>query len=84
MGITSENVAERYGITRQEQDQAAVRFVAIDFIPKRDCICKYFLFKISNASHFVQVESHRKAAAAVAAGKFKEEIIPVVTKVLKA
>ncbi|CAL9206726.1 unnamed protein product [Musa hybrid cultivar] len=51
MGITSENVAERYGITRQEQDQAAV-------------------------------ESHRKAAAAVAAGKFKEEIIPVVTKVV--
>ncbi|THU56221.1 hypothetical protein C4D60_Mb11t15010 [Musa balbisiana] len=51
MGITSENVAERYGITRQEQDQAAV-------------------------------ESHRKAAAAVAASKFKEEIIPVVTKVV--
>lgn len=24
MGITSENVAERFGVTRQEQDQAAV------------------------------------------------------------
>lgn len=24
MGITSENVAQRYGVTRQEQDQAAV------------------------------------------------------------
>ena len=24
MGITSENVAHRYGVTRQEQDQAAV------------------------------------------------------------
>lgn len=24
MGITSENVAQRYGLTRQEQDQAAV------------------------------------------------------------
>lgn len=24
MGITSENVAERYGVTRQEQDLAAV------------------------------------------------------------
>ena len=24
MGLTSENVAKRYGVTRQEQDQAAV------------------------------------------------------------
>ncbi|KAG1354840.1 3-ketoacyl-CoA thiolase 2, peroxisomal [Cocos nucifera] len=51
MGMTSEIVAERYGITRQEQDQAAV-------------------------------ESHRRAAAATAAGKFKEEIIPVTTKII--
>ncbi|XP_042400262.1 3-ketoacyl-CoA thiolase 1, peroxisomal-like [Zingiber officinale] len=51
MGITSENVAHQYGITREEQDQAAV-------------------------------ESHRKAAAANAAGKFKEEIVPVVTKIV--
>lgn len=29
MGITSENVAHRYGITRQEQDQAAVGFMFI-------------------------------------------------------
>lgn len=26
MGITSENVAHRFGVTRQEQDQAAVSF----------------------------------------------------------
>lgn len=26
MGITSENVAHHYGVTRQEQDQAAVSF----------------------------------------------------------
>ncbi|XP_021896968.1 3-ketoacyl-CoA thiolase 2, peroxisomal [Carica papaya] len=51
MGVTSENVAQRFGVTRQEQDQAAV-------------------------------ESHRKAAAATAAGKFKDEIIPVVTKIV--
>lgn len=51
MGITSENVAERYGVTRQEQDQAAV-------------------------------ESHRRAAAATASGKFREEIIPVSTKIV--
>jgi acetyl-CoA acyltransferase 1 len=50
MGITSENVAHRYGVTRQEQDQAAA-------------------------------ESHRRAAAATAAGKFKDEIVPVPTKV---
>lgn len=30
---------------------------------------------------FHQVESHRKAAAATASGKFKDEIIPVKTKV---
>ncbi|WCJ24217.1 peroxisomal 3-ketoacyl-CoA thiolase 3 [Euphorbia peplus] len=51
MGITSENVAQRFGVTRQEQDQAAV-------------------------------DSHRKAAAATAAGKFKDEIIPVATKIV--
>ncbi|KAE9450660.1 hypothetical protein C3L33_17441, partial [Rhododendron williamsianum] len=51
MGITSENVAQRFSVTRQEQDQAAV-------------------------------ESHRKAAAATASGKFREEIIPVATKIV--
>ncbi|CAH1453015.1 unnamed protein product [Lactuca virosa] len=51
MGITSENVAQRFKVTRQEQDQAAV-------------------------------ESHRKAAAATAAGRFKDEIIPIPTKIV--
>ncbi|KAG6785165.1 hypothetical protein POTOM_010891 [Populus tomentosa] len=51
MGMTSENVAQRYGVTRQDQDQAAV-------------------------------DSHRKAAAARASGKFKDEIIPVTTKIV--
>jgi acetyl-CoA acetyltransferase len=30
-----------------------------------------------------QVESHRRAAAATASGKFKDEIVPVMTKVQK-
>ncbi|XP_031278288.1 3-ketoacyl-CoA thiolase 2, peroxisomal-like [Pistacia vera] len=51
MGITSENVAQRYGVTRQEQDLASI-------------------------------ESHRRAAAATASGKFKDEIIPVHTKIV--
>ncbi|ESQ32415.1 hypothetical protein EUTSA_v10004174mg [Eutrema salsugineum] len=51
MGITSENVAERYGVTREEQDMAAV-------------------------------ESHKRAAAAIASGKLKEEIVPVATKIV--
>ncbi|KAL7084406.1 hypothetical protein ACP275_14G221500 [Erythranthe tilingii] len=51
MGATSENVAERYGVTREEQDQAAV-------------------------------VSHQRAAAARAAGKFKDEIVPVHTKIV--
>jgi len=51
MGITSENVAQRYGVTRQEQDKAAA-------------------------------ESHARAAAATASGKFKDEIIPVHTKII--
>lgn len=46
MGNTGEVVAERYGVTREEQDQYAL-------------------------------DSHRKAAAAIKAGKFKDEIIPV-------
>ncbi|XP_015950058.2 3-ketoacyl CoA thiolase 1, peroxisomal-like [Arachis duranensis] len=51
VGITSENLAQRYGVTRQEQDQASV-------------------------------ESHKRAAAATTAGKFKEEIIPLPTKIV--
>ncbi|MFC5453029.1 acetyl-CoA C-acyltransferase [Paenibacillus aestuarii] len=48
MGHTAEEVARRFGITREEQDAFATR-------------------------------SHRKAAAAIAAGKFKDEIVPVAT-----
>ncbi len=46
MGNTGEVVAERYGVTREEQDEYALN-------------------------------SHRKAAAATAAGKFRDEILPV-------
>lgn len=46
MGITAENVAERYGISRQMQDELAVL-------------------------------SQQRAAAAIAAGYFKEQITPV-------
>ena len=49
MGITAENVAEMYGITREECDELAVM-------------------------------SHNRAIAAIDAGKFKEEIVPVVVK----
>ncbi|WGU92354.1 acetyl-CoA C-acyltransferase [Paenibacillus dendritiformis] len=48
MGYTAENVAKRFGISREEQD----RFAA---------------------------DSHRKAAAAIDAGKFRDEIVPVAT-----
>lgn len=50
MGVTSENVAAKFGVSRKTQDTFAVR-------------------------------SHKKAAAARAAGKFKDEIVPVSTKV---
>ena len=46
MGITAENVAEKYGITREMQDELALR-------------------------------SQTRAAAAIAEGKFKDEIVPV-------
>ena len=46
MGITAENVAARYGITREMQDQLAL-------------------------------QSQQRAAAAIAAGHFKEQIVPV-------
>ena len=46
MGAAAEMVAEKYGVTRQEQDAFAA-------------------------------ESHRRAAAATAAGRFREEILPV-------
>ncbi|MFG1374255.1 beta-ketothiolase BktB [Xanthobacter oligotrophicus] len=45
MGVTAENVSERYRVSREEQDAAAA-------------------------------ESHRRAAQAIAAGYFKEQIIP--------
>lgn len=47
MGETAENVAERYGISRKEQDEFAV-------------------------------QSHQRAARAIAEGRFKDEIVPVV------
>ncbi|MGT2800945.1 acetyl-CoA C-acetyltransferase [Streptococcus marmotae] len=47
MGITAENVADKYGITREDQDIFAVN-------------------------------SQKKAIAAIEAGRFKDEIIPVV------
>jgi acetyl-CoA C-acetyltransferase len=47
MGMTAENVAEQYGISRTMMDE-------------------------------LSVESHRRAAAAIAAGRFKEQIVPVV------
>jgi acetyl-CoA C-acetyltransferase len=46
MGITAENIAEQYGITRDEQDRFAVA-------------------------------SQNKAEAAIKAGRFKDEIVPV-------
>lgn len=46
MGITAENVAEQYGISREDQDAYAA-------------------------------ESHRRASAAIAAGRFKQQILPV-------
>ncbi len=46
MGITAENIAERYNISREEQDEFAAN-------------------------------SQSKAEAAIKAGKFKEEIVPV-------
>jgi acetyl-CoA C-acetyltransferase len=48
MGITAENVAAQFGITREAQDALAA-------------------------------ESHRRASAAIAAGYFKEQIVPVVS-----
>jgi acetyl-CoA C-acetyltransferase len=52
MGITAENVAKEYDISRQEQDEFALR-------------------------------SQQKAAAAIAAGHFKAEIVPVEIKTKK-
>lgn len=48
-GVTAENVAEKYHVTREEQDTFAL-------------------------------QSHQKACAAIAEGKFKEEILPVELK----
>ncbi|MDE2612546.1 MAG: acetyl-CoA C-acyltransferase family protein [Burkholderiales bacterium] len=52
MGITAENLATKWNITREEQDALAV-------------------------------ESHRRAAAAIAEGRFKSQIVPIVKKTRK-
>ena len=49
MGVTAENVAQKFGISREEQDAFALK-------------------------------SHQKAAAAIKAGKFKDEILPLKVK----
>lgn len=52
MGVTAENLAVKWGITREQQDALAV-------------------------------ESHRRAAAAIAEGRFKSQIVPIVQKTRK-
>jgi len=52
MGITAENLAAKWKITREEQDALAV-------------------------------ESHKRAAAAVAEGRFKSQIVPIVKQTRK-
>lgn len=52
MGVTAENVADKYGVTRGDMDALAA-------------------------------ESHRRAAAAIQAGYFKEQIVPVTIKARK-
>jgi len=46
MGVTSENVAHRFGVTREEQDQAAVSYVGFH---KHYISCSN---KINNSSKF--------------------------------
>ena len=50
MGLGTENIARKFGITREQADQFSM-------------------------------DSHKKALAAIAAGKFKEEIVPVEVKI---
>jgi acetyl-CoA acyltransferase len=50
MGLTGENVARQYGISREEQDEFALR-------------------------------SHQNAAAAIDAGKFRDEIVPLEVEI---
>ncbi|RDE50231.1 MAG: acetyl-CoA C-acyltransferase [Candidatus Accumulibacter meliphilus] len=52
MGVTAENLAKKWDISRDEQDA-------------------------------LSVESHRRAAAAVAEGRFKSQIVPIVMKTRK-
>ena len=52
MGITAENLAEKWGISREEQDELAA-------------------------------ESHRRAAAAIADGRFTDQIVPITKKTRK-
>ncbi|MBI2319939.1 MAG: acetyl-CoA C-acyltransferase family protein [Betaproteobacteria bacterium] len=52
MGVTAENIAAKFGFTREQQDAYAV-------------------------------ESHRRAAKALAAGHFKSQIVPVEVKTKK-
>ncbi|MGF7133354.1 acetyl-CoA C-acetyltransferase [Paraburkholderia sp. EB58] len=52
MGVTAENVARKYGITRDDQDALAL-------------------------------ESHRRAARAIAEGYFREQIVPIAVRTRK-
>jgi len=52
MGITAENLATKWGITREQQDALAV-------------------------------ESHRRAGVAIAEGRFKSQIVPIVQQTRK-
>lgn len=50
MGITSENVARKYGVTRQEQDQAAVSSLATNCF---NSIASFFWLRWQSKLHFL-------------------------------
>src|SRR5258705_3960651 len=52
MGLTAENLAKKYSISREEADEFSLR-------------------------------SHQKAAEAIAAGKFKDEVVPLQVKTIE-
>lgn len=89
MGITSENVAERYGVGRKQQDVASVSLTFVTFLNEMLHLhlqfVPSFLALVATENclslSYWQVASHHKAAAARSSGRFKDEIVPVHTKV---
>jgi hypothetical protein len=82
MGATSENVAERYGVTREQQDRIGYRVRhTVTFLLQTKRRSRHDTTRHTTHDTRHMYQSQQLAAAAQAEGRWDAEIVPVATTV---